>query len=858
MANSAFLMLSSICAIGSRSVDDPIACGMSCLILYTACRIGASGIGTLFPVFGVVRLPNIVVSMGVTDTCRRNDYGFKHLIANSALLMLSAICGFSGRSINDPIAQRVGCNVSLIAALALMPVVICVGLPSFAVSMGVAAARCRDGCGFKHLTANGALLVFSAVCGFGSRSVDDPIACGMSCLILYAVCRIGASGVSALFPVVGVVRLPSVVVGVGMARFSVLIGRFYLDIIAAHRECGGCAAYIGNGNVSVDNFPLVELLACLGRIGSDGNHSIFIGTADLAACANRGFSDDDHNVVHRNILKDGIDLHIQSAHDEGSTVGVGGIGEYHTAADNFPFLKALALRDSAELQGDGLALGGLLDGLSAYKGCTAVHFNGVGIRDDISEFCGCTAGTTAFVGGSGLSAMSGVNDPVVTQSGDDRTCLYQVVAIVAKLIQFLACCGAGGGGLRSAKEGALSVVFTAIFGRGNHMSLFITLVPFPAAGAEIITGVAVPEAVGIHMIPFLDLRVLIFQPAGDDALAVGAKEVAIAALFGAAACFIIVALAVGLALIGSPGDGFLPGGKRHFFLVQRLPGAGVSSTGGGNDALLIRTGIGGVGGMAEYADAVAGKAVIHTNRCNITLGHIFMIGTFHHSGCEDQVSAGFAASQFYCGVPLTAVFQYDVVVRCNIVQSSVGINIFYCPAGAALALGIRIVVDGQGQFVIFLCQGTGHLGVYGSDEDIFRGPVDLIAVLVHGAIVIVGIFADTADTVEHTAAVFIGTMIPMPPVPFMAFHFDVTAAVHQADQSVRHIGGLFFIHLEGAAVIALVRLLRMVDMPMALVIGLVAAGGAGLLIDLVEVRSAGLCALAQQHGVAEGVHHRTL
>ena len=98
----------------------------------------------------------------------------------------------------------------------------------------------------------------------------------------------------------------------------------------------------------------------------------------------------------------------------------------------------------------------------------------------------------------------------------------------------------------------------------------------------------------------------------------------------------------------------------------------------------------------------------------------------------------------------------------------------------------------------------------------------------------------------------------MPPVPLVAFHFDVAAAVHQADQSVRHIGGLLFVYLEAAAVVALeIGLLSMVDMLVTLVIGLIAAGGASLLVHLVVVRCTRLGASPQKCGFAEGVHHRT-
>ena len=85
----------------------------------------------------------------------------------------------------------------------------------------------------------------------------------------------------------------------------------------------------------------------------------------------------------------------------------------------------------------------------------------------------------------------------------------------------------------------------------------------------------------------------------------------------------------------------------------------------------------------------------------------------------------------------------------------------------------------------------------------------------------------------------------------------MAAAVHETDQSVRHTRGLCFVYMEGAAVVLLeIAFFGNVDVIMCLVISLVAAGGAGLLIDLVVVGSSCLGTLAQQRGIAEGVHHR--
>ena len=108
-----------------------------------------------------------------------------------------------------------------------MPVVGVVILPICAVAVGMAAACCGDLCGFKNLLADGAFLMLSAFCGFGSCRVNDPLAGAVSR-------NIGLVAALALMPVVGVVILPIRTVG--------MLGGFGVGGAVRHLADGAVAA----------------------------------------------------------------------------------------------------------------------------------------------------------------------------------------------------------------------------------------------------------------------------------------------------------------------------------------------------------------------------------------------------------------------------------------------------------------------------------------------------------------------------------------------------------------------------------------------------------------------------------------
>ena len=103
--------------------------------------IGLVAALALMPVIGVVILPLCAVAVGMSAACCGDRCGFKHLLADGALLMLSAVGGFGSCRVNDPLAGAVSRYIGLVAALALMPVIGAVILPLCAVAVGMSGGR---------------------------------------------------------------------------------------------------------------------------------------------------------------------------------------------------------------------------------------------------------------------------------------------------------------------------------------------------------------------------------------------------------------------------------------------------------------------------------------------------------------------------------------------------------------------------------------------------------------------------------------------------------------------------------------------------------------------------------------------
>ena len=269
--------------LGSGLVDHPLEA--------VCCRVGLVAALALMPVVGAVILPLCTVAVGMSAACCGDRCGFKNLLADGAFLMLSAVGGFGSCRVNDPLAGAVSRNIGLIAALALMPVVGAVILPLCTVAVGMSAACCGDRCGFKNLLADGAFLMLSAVGGFGSCRVNDPLAGAVSR-------NIGLIAALTLMPVIGVVILPLCTVAVGMAWRRILIGGLELHIIAGHGEGGSRLGGVCQSDIALQHDPLVKDLACLRCVRRNGHNGVLRDLVrDECPCGKGGCALDDRDNV---------------------------------------------------------------------------------------------------------------------------------------------------------------------------------------------------------------------------------------------------------------------------------------------------------------------------------------------------------------------------------------------------------------------------------------------------------------------------------------------------------------------------------------------------------------------------------
>ena len=159
--------------------------------------------------------------------------------ANGAFLVLDA-GGLLGSGLVDHPLEAVCCRVGLVATLTLMPVIGVVILPICAIAVGMSAACCGDLFGFKNLLANGAFLMLSAVSGFGSCRVNDPLAGAVSRYI-------GLGAALTLMPVIGVVILPLRAVAVAMCCGELVDDRILAALIAADGTLLMLQAGLGRG-----------------------------------------------------------------------------------------------------------------------------------------------------------------------------------------------------------------------------------------------------------------------------------------------------------------------------------------------------------------------------------------------------------------------------------------------------------------------------------------------------------------------------------------------------------------------------------------------------------------------------------
>ena len=164
-------------------------------------------------------------------------------------------------------------------------------LPLGTVAVGMSAACCGDRCGFKNLLADGAFLMLSAVGGFGSCRVNDPLAGAVSR-------NIGLIAARALMPVVGAVILPLGAVAVDMARRRILIGGLELHIISGHGEGGSRLGGVCQSDIALQHDPLVKDLACLRCVRRNGHNGVLRDLVrDWCSCGNGGRALDDRDRV---------------------------------------------------------------------------------------------------------------------------------------------------------------------------------------------------------------------------------------------------------------------------------------------------------------------------------------------------------------------------------------------------------------------------------------------------------------------------------------------------------------------------------------------------------------------------------
>ena len=200
------VIITAACIVGVAAVgelvDDRILAALGAangafLVLDAGGLLGSGLVAALalMPVVGVVILPLCTVAVGMIAACCRDRCGFKNLLADGAFLMLSAVGGFGSCRVNDPLAGTVSCNIGLIAALALMPVIGVVILPLGAVAVGMAWRRILIGGLELHIIAGhgegGSCL--GGVCQSDIALQHDPLVKDLACL--RCVRRNGHNGV---------------------------------------------------------------------------------------------------------------------------------------------------------------------------------------------------------------------------------------------------------------------------------------------------------------------------------------------------------------------------------------------------------------------------------------------------------------------------------------------------------------------------------------------------------------------------------------------------------------------------------------------------------------------------------------
>ena len=269
----------------------------------------------------------------------------------------------------------------------------------------MAAACCGDRCGFKNLLADGAFLMLSAVGGFGSCRVNDPLAGAVSR-------NIGLVAARALIPVIGVVILPlrGVAVGVSAACCGDRCGFKNLLADGAFlmlRAVGGFGSCRVNDPLAGAVSRYIGLVAAITLMPVIDVIMLPLGAVAVGMSGGR-------------ILIGGLNLHSTCGHGEGGGC-LGGVCQGDIALQHDPLVKDLAGLRCVRRNGHN---GVLLDLVGDGGAC-----NGGRALDD----------RDSVPGGSGIlyepclaavGALAGVENPFALA----LRCGFAAVPVVAELI----------------------------------------------------------------------------------------------------------------------------------------------------------------------------------------------------------------------------------------------------------------------------------------------------------------------------------------------------------------------------------------------------------------------------------------
>ena len=291
----------------------------------------------------------------------------------------------------------------------------------------MAAACCGDRCGFKNLLADGAFLMLSAFCGFGSCRVNDPLAGAVSRFVIFVVatrtfvpvvCRIvfpirticmtessihryegiccadcTAGAALEIYCVVCAVsrgfkcfRFYSFLI-VGVRMWSVLVGRFHTYCTCRHCKGCGCAVCVCKGNAAAYNFPLIKYLAGRSCTCGQSNSCTHCCLGDRSACTN-GCSTACHGYI---VLNSFPNCGYGSVSSNGNLVAS---SLFNTA--NAPSLELLAIGSSKAVCRERVFTGNT--GYICHCACTAVSIEGNGISNNRDVLPNCGYGSVSSNG----------------------------------------------------------------------------------------------------------------------------------------------------------------------------------------------------------------------------------------------------------------------------------------------------------------------------------------------------------------------------------------------------------------------------------------------------------------------------